>query len=59
MELKCSTDGRASWGWQYDIFFVNYPHLNSTYAAEQFLGGTKAFFLPRSSYTKDFYDTLR
>ncbi|MDV2620748.1 hypothetical protein FFY61_03550 [Pediococcus acidilactici] len=40
-------------------FFVNYPHLNSTYAAEQFLGGTKAFFLPRSSYTKDFYDTLR
>ncbi|KAF0336630.1 hypothetical protein [Pediococcus acidilactici] len=40
-------------------FFANYPHLNSTYAAEQFLGGTKAFFLPRSSYTKDFYDTLR
>lgn len=40
-------------------FYVSYFHLSSSYVSEQFLGGTKAFFLPRSVYTSDFYNTLR
>lgn len=41
------------------FFFVNYPHIDQSQVTDQYLGGTKAFFLPRSAYNKDFYQTLR
>ncbi|QQP83151.1 hypothetical protein JIO05_08415 [Pediococcus acidilactici] len=40
-------------------FFANYSHLNSFHVSELFLGGTKAFFLPRSVYSREFYNILR
>lgn len=39
--------------------FVNYPHIDQSQIKSQYLGGTKAFFLPRSIYSKDFYYVLR
>ena len=40
-------------------FFVNYPHIDQEQVTSHCLGGTKAFFLPRSAYDKGFYQTLR
>ncbi|MBW9300552.1 hypothetical protein [Pediococcus acidilactici] len=41
------------------FFFVNYPHIDQDQVTNHCLGGTKAFFLPRSVYDKGFYQTLR